>query len=137
MKLNVHGLFLYDAIEEIMIKFDECIEVGDFSLEIIHGHKHGTIIKDYIRSNEFLKKATRNGYEIVNKNFSDNGVTIFTLKSSKKPSKTNPIPKSISTGITSENDIITNFCLKCKEPLTLLKEFNWYECPKCGKLKKR
>lgn len=134
MKLNVHKLFLDDAIEEIMIKFDECVDLGDNSLEIIHGHKHGTRIKDYIRSNGFLKEAARNGYEIVSKNFADGGVTIFQLESSKKKSKINPIPKSYSIGIMSENKMPTNFCLKCKETLILLKEFNGYKCPKCGKL---
>ena len=135
--LNVHGLFLDDAVEEIWIKFDECIELGDFSLEIIHGYKHGTIIKDYIRSNGFLQKAARNGYEIVSKNFSDKGVTIFQIKSSKKRSITNPIPKSISIGITSEKNMQTKCCLKCKVPLIIIKESNWYKCPMCGKFKKR
>jgi len=137
MKLNVHKLFLDDAIEEIMIKFDECVELGDKSLEIIHGQKHGTRIKDYIRSNGFLKEVARNGYEIISKNFSDGGVTIFQLEPLKTKSKINPIPKSFSKGNKTENKMSTNFCLKCNETLILLKEFNWYKCPKCGKLKKR
>lgn len=41
MKLDVHNLFLKDAIDEIMIKFDECEELGDYTLEVVHGHKHG------------------------------------------------------------------------------------------------
>ncbi len=47
----------------------ECVEVGDKCLEITHGHKHGTRIKDYIRSIGFFKETAQNGYKIVSKNF--------------------------------------------------------------------
>ncbi len=137
MILNVHKLTLNEATDEIMIKFYECMELGDFALEVIHGYKHGTRIKDYIRSNGFVKEATRNGYEIVSKNFTDKGVTIFQLKSSKNLSKVNPIPKSPSVGTKSENKMQAVICLRCKEVLILLKEVNWFKCPKCGKLTKR
>ncbi len=69
MKLNVHNLLLEEAIEEIMMKFYECVELGEMSLEVIHGYKHGTRIKDHIRSNNFLNEAARNGYEIITKTF--------------------------------------------------------------------
>ncbi|MBA7641328.1 hypothetical protein ES703_49005 [subsurface metagenome] len=54
MKLNVHNLFLKDALDDIMVRFDECRDLRDNTLEIIHGYKHGTRIKDYIRSDGFL-----------------------------------------------------------------------------------
>ena len=57
MRLDVHKQFLKDAIEEILIKFDECAELGDNSLEIVHGHKHGTAIRDYIRDSDECFKA--------------------------------------------------------------------------------
>ena len=136
MKLNVHNLLLDEAIEEIMMKFYECVELGDKSLEIIHGYKHGTSIKDHIRSNSFLNESARSGYKIISKNFSDAGVTIFQLESLKKKSIINPIPRSSNTGIINENKTPTNFCLKCNNTLIRLKELNWYKCPKCGKLKK-
>ena len=137
VKFDVHNLYLRDAIDEILIKFDECVELGDNSLEIVHGHKHGTAIRDYIRTDVFLKEATRNGHTIVAKNFSDKGATIFQLAPSKKPLKKNLKPKLISTGNPSKNKIQTDFCFKCNRTMILLKELNWYECPKCGKLKKR
>ncbi len=120
-----------------MYKFDECKELGDNFLEIIHGHKHGTRIKNYIRSDGFFRDFIRNGHEIISKNYSDDGKTIFQLKSKKIPSNTTTIPKSHSTENTGENKILTIYCLKCDESMILLKELNWYKCPKCGKLKKR
>jgi len=137
MKLDVHTLFLKDAIDEIMYKFDECKEFGDNTLEIIHGHKHGTRIKNYIRSDGFFKEVFRNGHEIINKNFSDDGKTIFQIKSLKITSNNNEIPKSNSNGNTTESELKTIYCLKCNNSMILLKEFNWFKCPKCGKLIKR
>lgn len=137
MILDVHKLYLKDAIDEIMYKFDECKELRDDTLQIIHGHKHGSRIKNYIRSEGFLRDAIRYGHTIISKNFSDDGKTIFQLKLIKKISKNNRIPESTSIGSTNESDLPTIFCLKCNKPMNLLKEFNWYECPKCGKLIKR
>ncbi len=137
MKLDVHKLFLKDAIDEIMFKFDECKEIGDNMLEIIHGHKHGTRIRDHIRSDIFLNDANQNGHIIISKDFSDNGVTIFQLKPSIKFSKKNHISSSESPKNASENKISGIYCTKCNEIMILLKEFNWYECPICGKLIKR
>ncbi len=137
VKFDVHGLFLRDAIEEILIKFDECVELGDTSLEIVHGHKSGTAIRDYLRSNGFLNDVIRNGHKIVSKNCSDKGATIFQLAPSKKNLKKSLKPKSISTGKPTKNKILTDFCHKCNKTMILLKEDNWYKCPKCGKLKKR
>ena len=136
MKLNVHGLLLEEAIEQIMMKFYECVELDDESLEIIHGYKHGTSIKDRIRSESFLNESARSGFKIINKNNSDPGVTIFQLESLKKKSKKNPIPRLSTTESINKNKISTNLCLKCKKSMILLKELNWYKCPKCGKLKK-
>jgi len=134
MELNVHKLTVEEAIEEIMFKFEECVEIGENTLKIIHGHKHGTRIKDSIRSNGFLKEVARNGYKIVSKNYSDAGVTILQFESSKRSLKIKP--KTSLTGIKTENRVPTKFCIKCKEPLIIIKESNWYKCPKCGKLEK-
>ena len=120
-----------------MVKFDECAELGDNSLEIVHGYKHGSAIRAYIRSQGFLKDAFRNGHEIVGKNFSDKGATKFQLAPSKKPLKKSLKTKLILTGNASKNKVQTDFCHKCDETMILIKELNWYKCPKCGKLKKR
>jgi len=117
MKLNVHKLYLNDALDEIMIKFDECRKLGDNTLEIIHGYKHGTIIKDYIRSDGFIKDVARNGHEIESKNFSDKGVTVFQLKPSRIILNSRQKLKSESSRDTSENKVAPIFCIKCKEPI--------------------
>ncbi|MFX1569444.1 MAG: Smr/MutS family protein [Promethearchaeota archaeon] len=137
MKLDVHNLFLKDAIDEIMFKFDECKEIGDNSLEIIHGYKHGTKIRDYLRSEGFLNDATQNGHIIISKDFSDNGATVFQLKPLKNFSRNKPILKLESPKNVNKNKTSGIYCIKCKKAMTLLKEFNWYKCPKCGKLTKR
>lgn len=134
MKLDVHNLFLKDAIDEIMYKFDECKELGDSVLEIIHGHKHGTRIKNYIRSDGFFNEVFRNGHEIVSKSFSDAGKTIFHIKLLTLGSNIKEVPKSISTGNTTDAKTHTKICLKCNASMIPLKEFNWYKCPRCGKL---
>ena len=53
MILNVHNLSLNEVFDEILYKFDGCKECGEEILQIIHGHKHGTKIKDYIRLSGF------------------------------------------------------------------------------------
>ncbi len=55
MDLNVHKLTVEESIEEIMFKFEECVEIGDNTLKIIHGHKHGTPNKGYYSSKCFFK----------------------------------------------------------------------------------
>ncbi|MFX1569002.1 MAG: Smr/MutS family protein [Promethearchaeota archaeon] len=137
MKLDVHNLFLKDAIDEILIKFDECKEIGDNVLEIIHGHKHGTRIRDYIRSDGFVSDASQNGHTIIGKNFSDDGITIFHLKPMTILLKKNQTSRTESLKNSWEHKINAIYCVKCKETMTLLKEYNWFKCPKCGKLIKR
>lgn len=45
--------------------------------------------------------------------------------------------KSEALKNTPENKVVEVYCIKCKELMVLLKELNWYKCPKCGKLTKR
>jgi len=137
MILNVHNLYLEEAIDEILYKFDECKECGDNILQIIHGHKHGTKIKDYIRSSGFLLEMTKNGNELIERGFSQEGVTIFKIKLPTTSSKRKPLLKPSSNEKKEETILSLEICYKCNETMILLKEFNWYKCPKCGKLKKR
>ena len=137
MILDVHNLSLNEAIDEILYKFDECKECGEDTLQIIHGHKHGTVIRDYIRSSGFALEMTKNGYEVAEKSFSQEGVTIFKLKLPTTSAKRKPILKSSSIEKKEETDLSLEICYKCNETMILLKEFNWYKCPKCSKLKTR
>ena len=133
MILDVHNHTLEEAVEEILYKFDECQECRDDSLQIIHGHKHGTVIKDYIRSSGFILKVAKIRIQIIEKNFSENGRTIFRIKLPLISSKRKLHPELAS----SKKNLSIEICHKCNEEMTLLKDFNWYKCPKCGKLKKR
>ena len=137
MILDVHNHTLEEAIEEIIYKFDECKECGDNSLQIIHGHKHGTAIRDYIRSDKFLSEVAKTRNKVIERNFSQEGVTIFKLKISITPSNITPIIDSKSNEKKEGTKISLEICFKCNETMILLKDFNWYKCPKCGKLKKR
>ena len=136
MILDVHNLYLKDAIDEILYKFDECKECGDNTLQIIHGHKHGNKIKDYIRTSGFILEMAKNGNEVIDRSFSQEGVTIFKLKLPTTSSKMKPILKSSSDDKKEDSILSLEICYKCNETMNLLKDFNWYECPKCGKLKK-
>ena len=137
MILDVHNHSLEEAIEAILYKFDECKECRDNSLQIIHGHKHGTVIKDYVRSSGFILEVAKMGNEIIESSFSQEGVTIFKLKLPIISSKRKPILKSSSNEKKEEPILSLEICYKCNETMILLKDFNWYKCPKCGKLKKR
>ena len=48
MKLDLHNLTVEEAADEIFYKFYECAELGEIRLELVHGYKHSTTIKDYI-----------------------------------------------------------------------------------------
>ncbi len=136
MILNVHNLYLEEAIDEILYKFDECKGCGDNILQIIHGHKHGTKIRDYIRSSGFMLEMIKNGNEVIEKSFSQEGVTIFKLKLPTTSSKRKPLLKPSSNEKKEGTIHSLEICYKCNETMILLKDFNWYKCPKCGKLKK-
>ena len=134
--LGAKNLSLDEAIDEIIYKFDDCKECGEDILQIIHGDKHGTIIRDYVRSSGFISEMAKNGNELIQKSFSQPGVSIFKLKLPKISSKRKPIQKSNSIENKEELIISLEICYKCNETMILLKDFNWYKCPKCSKLKK-
>jgi len=121
MRIDLHGCSLDDAVDEILYSLDECKELQDFLLEIIHGYRHGSNIREYVRSNGFLKEMASKGYNLSIKSASDSGLTILELKLTRKFQKI----KSTS-----------NYCNKCNMLMRPLKLDRTYICPKCGKFKK-
>ena len=65
------------------------------------------------------------------------GVSIFKKPRPTTSSGRNQFQKSSSIEKNEETIISLEICYKCNETMILLKDFNWYKCPKCGKLKKR
>ena len=104
MELDVHNHSLEEAIEAILYKFDECKECRDNSLKIIHGHKHGTAIKDYIRSSGFILEVAKMGNEVIEKNFSEDGRTIFRINLPLTSSKRKTNLKSTSNEKSEEKN---------------------------------
>ena len=130
MKINLHSHSLEEAKEELCYSLEECRIQADNTLEIIHGHKHGTSIRDYIRSDKFLNDTEKLGHIITSKNFSDDGMSIFQIKLAK----IHKLQKGYSLSTTFTKDYI---CHKCNKLMIPIKGLNWIKCPECGKFQKR
>ena len=130
MKIDLHNHSLEEAKEQLCYRLEECRIQMDNTLEIIHGHKHGTAIRDYLRSNQFLKNTIKFGHKITSKNFNDDGKTIFHLKLAE----ISKLEKNPSTNTTRPNDYI---CHKCNKLMIPVEGLNWIKCPICGKFQKR
>ncbi len=124
MKIDVHNYSVEEAIDEILYKLEECRELEVIKIEIIHGYRHGTKIREYIRSYKFNKEISRKGYQITQKNQINQGSTILELKTQKKiQNKRSP-------------DFFLNYCHKCNKIMRPLNLPNTYICPNCGAFKK-
>lgn len=130
MKIDLHNHSLEEAKEKLCYSLDECQVQLDSTLEIIHGHKHGTAIRDYIRSNRFLKNAAKLGHIITSKDFNDDGKTTFLIKITK----TLTLEKNHTLPPTRTNDYR---CHKCNKLMIPVEGLNWIKCPTCGKFQKR
>ena len=130
MKIDLHKHSLEEAKEELCYSLEECRIQMDIILEIIHGHKHGTSIRDYVRSDKFLNDTAKLGHFITSKNFSDDGMSIFQIKLAK----IHKLKKDISLSTTFTKDYV---CHKCNKLMIPLEGLNWIKCPVCGKFQKR
>ena len=64
LECDLHGYELSDAIIEVFHALEECAVNEDINLEIVHGYYHGTVLRNYFRSQRFLQEATREGYRL-------------------------------------------------------------------------
>lgn len=79
LETNVHGHELWGAIEEVLSALVECKINGDREISIIHGYKHGQILKNYFRSNKFLVEMAREGFRLEMKDISDPARSSFVI----------------------------------------------------------
>jgi len=79
LEINVHGHELWGAIDEVLSGLEECKINGDGEINIIHGYKHGQVLKKYFRSNKFLVEMTRKGFRLKIKAISDPAISSFVI----------------------------------------------------------
>lgn len=54
MEIDLHGLELWEVLEEIVYKLEECKTRGIREITLIHGFHRGQVLKNYIQSEGFL-----------------------------------------------------------------------------------
>jgi len=79
LEINVHGYELWGAIDELLCALEECKLNSDAEINIIHGYKHGQVLKNYFRSTKFLAQMAREGFRLKMKDISDPAVSSFML----------------------------------------------------------
>ncbi len=85
MKVDLHGLPLSDAKIRAQISVAEAWESSKNSIELVHGHNLGTVIKDYIQREEGLQKDIKRIYpEISELRLSDRGLGSTIVKFRRK-----------------------------------------------------
>jgi len=85
MKVDLHGLPLSDAKLRAQISVAEAWESSKKSIEIVHGHNLGTVIKEYIQLEEGLQKDIKRIYpEISELRLSDRGLGSTIVKFRRK-----------------------------------------------------
>ena len=79
LEINVHGHELWGAIDEVLSALEECKIKGETKIKIIHGYKHGQVLKNYFRSNKFLVDMAREGFRLKIKNISEPAISSFVV----------------------------------------------------------
>jgi DNA-nicking Smr family endonuclease len=79
LEINVHRHELWSAIDEVLSTLEECKLNNDREIHIIHGYKHGQVLKNYFRSNKFLAEMAREGFRLKINTISDPAVSSFIL----------------------------------------------------------
>ena len=79
IRCDLHGFRLFEAVEEIIDTIESCVSLGDFILFIIHGYRHGQVLKNYFRSKKFIEEMMELGYHLRMLNQPNPGVTAFKL----------------------------------------------------------
>jgi DNA-nicking Smr family endonuclease len=80
MKIDIHGLHLWEAIDEIIYCLEECQENDITEISIIHGYRHGNVLKDYVQSSGFIREMKRAGFHLKTSETRNQGETHFQIK---------------------------------------------------------
>lgn len=62
--LDLHGFYLEDAKLEVVLYLTNFEMTGFKGLILIHGYKHGQTLKNYFRSETFIREMRDAGFEI-------------------------------------------------------------------------
>ncbi len=79
LEIDVHGHDLWGAIDEVLSTLEECKLNGDVEINIIHGHKHGQVLKNYFRSKKFLGAMAHEGFQLKINAISDPAISSFVI----------------------------------------------------------
>lgn len=79
MQVDLHGMELVEAQEELYLALQECVAAGDPVLEVIHGHSHGQVLRNYVRSPAFPREMAILGFPLQKLSGATRnpGVTVF------------------------------------------------------------
>lgn len=80
MEIDVHGMRLWEAIDEIIYCLEECRVQEVHAITIIHGYHHGRVLKDYIQSRGFIREMKREGFHLKKHKSSRQGATTFLIR---------------------------------------------------------
>ena len=83
LPIDLHGFYLKEAIIYVESKLEECIDRGVGGLRLIHGYHHGTILREYFRSEKFKIDMTHVGLIIGIYNIKDLGYTLIRVNMEK------------------------------------------------------
>lgn len=70
---------LFEAVEEIIDRIKYCLSSADSKISLIHGYKHGKVLKSYIRSEKFLKDMMNEGFKLKELSNNNPGATMFQI----------------------------------------------------------
>ena len=80
MEIDIHGMRLWEAIDEIIYRLEECRTQEVKTITIIHGYRHGRVLKDYIQSRGFIREMKREGFHLKKQRSRWQGATTFIVK---------------------------------------------------------
>ncbi len=75
LPIDLHGLTLKEAMVYVESKLEKCVYRGVSGLKLIHGYHHGTILREYFRSDKFKVDMKQTGLIISISNIKDLGYT--------------------------------------------------------------